>query len=49
MICEPCSIAGDMNKAGWHEHAAAEHDACKGCECQHQTGEGWVWKPKPKA
>jgi hypothetical protein len=40
MICWNCSQAGDLNAGGSPAQAIMYHDQCKGCECQHQTGEG---------
>lgn len=38
MICIPCRVGGDLNKAGWYAEAHYEHEKCKGCDCQHRTG-----------
>ena len=41
MICEKCLAAGEANKLKDTYIAIGLHDQCKGCECQHKTGEGW--------
>lgn len=43
MICTSCQIGGDRNTLGDTHLAKSMHEACKGCECQHQIGRGW-WR-----
>lgn len=41
MICEVCAIGAYLNSKG--DVAAVEsHKLCKGCDCQHKLGTGWV-------
>jgi hypothetical protein len=44
MICEKCTAGGEANKLGDIYIAIGLHDLCKGCECQHKTGDGWYKK-----
>lgn len=38
MICVDCGKAGEANRYGNFELAAALHQSCRGCPCQHMTG-----------
>jgi hypothetical protein len=44
VICTKCLAAGEANKNRETYIAIGLHDQCKGCECQHKTGEGWYKK-----
>jgi hypothetical protein len=41
MICDKCTAGGAANKSGNTYIAIGLHALCKGCECQHKTGDGW--------
>jgi hypothetical protein len=44
MICDKCKAGGNANKTGDLYWAIGLHDQCKGCPCQHKTGDGWYKK-----
>jgi len=44
MICSPCAVGAELNRRG-DRYAKDSHDKCKGCDCQHKTGQGWVKYP----
>lgn len=44
MICDKCTAGGMANQMKETYIAIALHDQCKGCECQHKTGEGYYKK-----
>lgn len=39
MICQPCQFAGEANSHENYTTAELLHRDCKGCDCQHKTGE----------
>lgn len=41
MICNPCAVGGWLNSKG-DPASKNSHELCKGCDCQHKTGQGWV-------
>ena len=41
MICTTCTAGATANTVGDTTVSAILHGQCKGCECQHKTGEGW--------
>lgn len=46
MICNVCQVGAWLNSKG-DKDAIESHKLCKGCDCQHKTGSGWV-KPIKK-
>ena len=49
MTCTKCKAAGVANSMGETYIAIGLHDQCKGCPCQHKTGDGWYKKQALKS
>lgn len=48
MICSSCAWAAERNRVSDIKTAKELHESCKGCVCQHKTGDGWVKKKAPR-
>ena len=49
MICENCLKAGEENSLNHIKRDTHWHEKCRGCECQHKTGQGYVRRESTKA
>jgi hypothetical protein len=41
VICAQCAVGAYLNSKG-DPAAKHSHELCKGCDCQHKLGSGWV-------